>query len=684
MKSNTQQQEDPSIPLELVFDSAMVAIAVLRGRQFIRVNQQLADLFGFAPAELLGRTTEVLYPDARAYEDVGRFKYALIATEGVVRFERPMKRRTGDLFWCRFEGRALRPGDLASGTVWILQDVSSDKERRERSLLHAGLFENSAQAILITDAESRILSVNRAFTRITGYTEVEVLGRNPNLLQSGRHDRDFYQNMWASLEQTGQWHGEIWNRRRDGSLYPELLQIILIRDENGRKLNYVGFFSDLSRAKQTEERLHHLAHHDALTGLPNRATLVERLGHRLEDRTDDRHFAVIALDLNQFKRVNESAGMLVGDRILTAFAERLARAVVATDLTARLEGDDFLVVHEFPAAVALDDYLRKLVDGLSEVYDVDGVGYHVRVSVGVSVAPEDGSGPETLVRYATIAQNRGRRPNQNTVEFFRRRMNTESVRRLKMEIELREALSESQLVLHYQPVSTVAQNRVVGFEALVRWQHPQRGLTYPGGFLGFAEQMGCLGEINRWVLREAIRQARAWCDAGILFGRISVNCSADDIASPDFPRTVQAVLDEHQLSPELLTVELTETTVIQDVERSARVLSNLRDMGVSVAMDDFGTGYSSLNALRFLPVEFLKLDRSFIQDLPQSAEAFAMVRAVNAMCQALGLTLVAEGVETTAQLALLREIGCERFQGYLRSPAVPPEEVPALLGVSAV
>ena len=677
-ESMQTEPKPEDVPLALLFDNALVGIALLRERRFLRLNRQLAELFGYEVSDLVGKTTECLYPDSTGFEDVGRYKYASIKAEGITRFERPMKRRDGSLFWCRLEGRGLEPSEPEQATVWIMSDVTAEKGRRERSLLHAGLFENSAQAIIISDSESRILSVNRAFTRITGYSEFEALGRNPSMLQSGRHDRDFYQNMWASLNETGQWHGEIWNRRKDGSVYPELLQVIAIRAEDGNVRNYVGFFSDLSESKLAEQRLHFLANHDALTRLPKRAALVERLAGRLVETVEGIRIAVIALDLNQFKRINESAGMEIGDRLLVQFAERIARICAAADFAARLEGDDFVVLHEYREGTPPDEHVRAFVAGLSEPYVLDGVAYHLRVSAGVSVAPGDGSGPETLIRYAMIAQNRGRRPNQSTVEFFRRRMNAESVRRLLIESELRTAISQDELVVHYQPQCTVDDDRIVGFEALVRWLHPSRGLSFPNSFIPAAEQLGLIKELNRWVLRHAVCQARDWLERGFSLGRISVNCSAEDLALDSCPKDVGAILSDCGLSAEYLTLEITETMAIGDVHKSATVLGHLRDMGVQIAMDDFGTGYSSLNALRTLPVEYLKLDRSFVQDLPQSAGAFAMVRAVEAMSSALGLPLVAEGVETPAQLAVLRDLGCRYYQGYLRSRPVSAEQVEAL------
>ena len=677
-KEHRPTPEPDDIQLSLVFDSALVGIALLRERRILRINQQLAGLFGYEVDELLGRTTELLYPDSQGFEDVGRFKYARIESEGVTRFERPMKRKDGTVFWCRFEGRGLKPFNPDLGTVWILSDVTAEKIRRDRSLLHAGLFEKSAQAIIIADAESRILAVNGAFTKITGYSELEALGRNPSLLQSGRHDRDFYQNMWASLKETGQWHGEIWNRRKNGTIYPELLQVIAIRGEDGDVMNYVGFFSDLSDSKLAEERLHLLASQDALTGLPNRTVLVDRLKARLAERSADTKLAVIAFDLNQFKRINESAGLAVGDLLLRQFAHRLADAGVGSDLVARLEGDDFVAVHEYGSTGSLDTHVRELVAGLSEPYEVEGVSYHVRLNVGVSVAPGDGLGPETLIRYATIAQNRGKRPNQNTIEFFRRQMNVESVQRLQMEGELRAAISQGEFVLHYQPQASVADDQIIGFEALVRWLHPSRGLLFPGAFIPAAEQLGLITELNRWVLQTAVRQARTWLERGFTFGRIAVNCGPDDLVEEAYPSSVLRILTEYGVSPDLITFEITETMAIRDVQKSAAVLGELRDMGLQIAMDDFGTGYSSLNALRTLPVDYLKLDRSFVQDLPESAEAFAMVRAVHAMSNALGLPLVAEGVETQEQLAMLRELGCDSYQGYLRSRPVPAHEVEEL------
>nr|WP_322013258.1 EAL domain-containing protein [Paraburkholderia sp. J12] len=543
------------------------------------------------------------------------------------------------------------------------------------------VFESALEGIMVTDRNAKIERVNQAFTRLTGYTQDEVVGHNPSLLNSGHQDAAFYDGLWHALKTNGHWQGEIWNRRKNGELYLEYLTITSIRDNEGAISHYAGIFSDITQRRQTEERLRFLATHDVLTGLANRVLFEERLERAiLHAQRGQRKFAVMYLDLDRFKLVNDTLGHNTGDEVLKVVAERLRSRLRASDTVARLGGDEFAFVLEDVSDVRdVGRLARTLLDSVGEAMVIDGREIFTTPSIGISIYPDDGSEAEPLMMRADQAMYGAKSRGRNVFQFFESTMTSSALAQLETLGELHRALEQNEFCLFYQPQYDISTNRIVGIEALLRWQHPQRGIVAPGEFIGIAEQSALIVPIGRWVLREACRQARAWLDAGFEFGRIAVNLSARQCVTDDFLADLSAILSETALPAGRLQLELLESMAMNTREEIGSLLRELMARRVSLAIDDFGTGYSSLAYLKDLPVDTLKIDRSFLAGSEAHKPDRAIIRAVVAMGRALGLDVVMEGVETPEQLAFLRDVGCHHAQGYLLARPQPAGQIAELL-----
>jgi diguanylate cyclase (GGDEF)-like protein len=504
-------------------------------------------------------------------------------------------------------------------------------------------------------------------------------------VRSDRQDAAFYQALWASLNATGRWQGEIWNRRKSGEIYPEWLTINAVRDEFGRLVNYVAVFSDISGIKQSQAQLAHLAHHDPLTGLPNRLLFNDRLDHALDRaRRDGSQLAVLFVDLDRFKHINDSLGHLAGDGLLQEVAARLTGAVRREDTVARMGGDEFTLLLEDlrrPEDAAV--LARKLLDVLSGPYSVAGRELFVTASVGISLYPRDGSGCEELIRNADAAMYQAKEEGRNGYHFYLPELTAAALQRVHLEADLRRALARGELSVHYQPQIDLDSGRLIGAEALVRWRHPEQGMIPPDRFIHLAEDTGLIIELGELVLRTACRQAVEWLAAGVPVERIAVNVSAQQVQRSDFVATVRSALRDTGLPPRHLELEVTESFIMGQAEAGIRVLQALRELGVRLAVDDFGTGYSSLGYLKRLPIHMLKIDRSFVSDLQGDSGDLAIAKAVIALGRTLGLKVIAEGVEHDHQAGLLRAEGCHYGQGYLFGRPVEGEDFARRWGEAA-
>ncbi|WP_374327810.1 putative bifunctional diguanylate cyclase/phosphodiesterase [Azonexus sp.] len=572
------------------------------------------------------------------------------------------------------QGNALR-------TIGTAQDITDLRRMESQMQLLGTAFHHSGEAILITDHENRIVTVNPAFTTLTGYTLDEVAGKNPSLLSAGRTSPDEYERMWTSIKQKGYWQGEVWDRRKDGGVYPKWLSISVMRDDNGEIRYYIAHFTDVSAERAAEARLHHMAHHDMLTGLANRFSLKERLEHALAvARRESSRVALLFIDLDRFKVINDTLGHHIGDELLIQVSQRLRGAVRDSDLVARLGGDEFVVMAsgvEQMSSVAT--VAEKLVKVVGEPYAIGPHTLYTTPSIGIAVYPMDGENGEALMKNADAAMYHAKAAGRNNFQFFDARMNEAAIERLNIEHALHQALEREEFVLHYQPVIDLQSGKVSSVEALIRWQHPERGMVSPVLFIGVAEETGLIQPIGDWVVWTACRQLAAFRAAGIADVKMAINISAVQMRNSSLPIVARGVIDAYSLAPGDLIFEITESVAMEQPDETIRVLDILRNMGVTLALDDFGTGYSSLSYLRMFALDKLKLDRSFVEEIGEDIDGQVICDATIGLAHALGLTLVAEGVETEDQLEYLRARGCDLVQGYLFSKPLPALEAEAFI-----
>jgi diguanylate cyclase (GGDEF)-like protein/PAS domain S-box-containing protein len=564
--------------------------------------------------------------------------------------------------------------------VGAVQDITELRRSEEQMRLLARVFENTIEGIMVTDAQGVIEMVNRAFTAITGYESAEAVGKTPRLLSSQRQAPEFYRQMWAALERDGHWQGELWNRRKNGEAYPEWLTITAIKDSRERVTHFVGVFHDITDIKLSEEKIRHLAYHDALTSLPNRLLFNDRLTMAMAHAKRHRQkVAVIFLDLDNFKNVNDSLGHAVGDQLLQAVAQRLVRWTRLEDTVARLGGDEFIVLAQGAEGPDFAAHLAsRMLDSLREPFLVGGQELYINGSIGVTLYPDDGLNPESLVANADTAMYRAKESGRGGYKLFTPAMNARVVQRLAMESSLRKALERGEFLLHYQPKVELATGRLVGLEALVRWQRPDGGLVMPDDFIPVSEDTGLIVPLGQWVLTQACASARGWLDRGLEGLHVAVNISPRQFQEKSLVATVRRALAESRLPPASLELEVTESVVMHSVDEAIVTLRELSELGVRLSMDDFGRGYSSLYYLKRFPMHSLKIDRSFVGDLGNGDDA-SIVHTIISMSRSLGLKVVAEGVETVDQLEFLRRNGCDLAQGYLLGRPQPDELVPELV-----
>jgi len=564
------------------------------------------------------------------------------------------------------QGRPLR-------AVGTLQDVTARRQAEEEMRLAASVFDNSLNAILLADAQGRIRKVNRAFTEITGYSAEEVQGQTTRIMKSGEHPPEFYAAMWEQLRTTFHWEGELLNRHKDGQLISVWESIVAVRDAAGEVAHHIGIFYDISEQKAAAQRIHQLAYYDALTGLPNRTLLMDRCHHALARAArEGERLAVLFLDLDRFKHINDSLGHPVGDALLQAVAQRLQQVLRGSDTVARLGGDEFVVLLEDVETAANAQLVaRRIVEAFKAPFELGELSLTAMTTVGVSLYPDHGTDVTSLFKYADLALYQGKESGRGDFRVFETRFNDAARQRMYLENELRQALQRNELALHYQPLLSLSDGRLAGAEALLRWTHPELGSVSPAHFIPVAEDSGLILPIGAWVLEQACHQARRWLDDGLPLGVMAVNLSALQIQRDDLVATVANALTLSGLPAQHLELEISEAYILRHAERDLRQLARLRELGVSLALDDFGTGQTSLGHLRRLPVGKLKIDRAFMADIDRDPAGATVTRAIIGLGHGLGMTVVAEGVETEAQEALLRAQGCDQVQGFRYSRPLP-------------
>jgi diguanylate cyclase (GGDEF)-like protein/PAS domain S-box-containing protein len=650
-------------------------------------NRQAERIFGYTAGEMQGQSSTILFLSDEQFFSIGQMAYAAIAdTSGIFEQELRLKRSDGSPFWARMRGCALDPSIPHGGSIWVFDDITELRASSDQLRLSATVFENTADGVIITDRNRKIIAVNTSFQRITGYSEQEVIGNTPTLFNSGRQDKAFYAEIWQTLSVHRRWHGELWNRRKNGEIYPEHLAITAVLNASGEVDHYVGVFSDITFRKAAEDEIRHLAFYDPLSKLPNRRLMMDRLAQaQTSSRRHNRHGALMLIDLDNFKTLNDTLGHDVGDQLLVRVASRLEACVRSGDTVARLGGDEFVVILEDLdesglAAVQAESIARKILSELCKPYLLNLTlsddklvqrSHDCTSSLGVCLFREQPFTVDDLLKRADTAMYQAKAAGRNTLRFFDPNMQAAVSARAAMEVELRLALNCKQFVLYYQAQMDSA-GRMTGAEVLLRWQHPSRGIVSPVEFVPLAEETGLILPLGQWVLEAACGQLAAW--ARIPASRdllLAVNVSARQFRQPDFVKQVMQTLQHTGANPLRLKLELTESLLVENVEDIIEKMTALKKFGVSFSMDDFGTGYSSLSYLKLLPIDQLKIDRSFVRDVLTDSNDAAIARTIVALGQSLGLSVIAEGVETEEQRNFLANNGCMSYQGYFFSPPVP-------------
>ncbi|MFH2139568.1 MAG: EAL domain-containing protein [Pseudomonadota bacterium] len=588
-----------------------------------------------------------------------------------------IRARNGEMRWLEHVCSDLRDdnGKLL-GVRSTNLDVTDRMEKEQQLVIASTAFETH-DAILITDAKSRIIRANKAFTEITGYESDEVIGKTPAILKSGKHDKAFYEQMWAALARDGRWEGELLDRRKSGEIYPKHLTITAVKDEQGEVTHYVGIFSDITTRKAAEEEINRLAYYDTLTSLPNRRLLIDRLQLAMaaSDRNNS-YGAVLFIDLDNFKDLNDTQGHDVGDQLLIEVAHRLLACVRTGDTVARLGGDEFVVMlanlfdTELDVVPRAESVASKVLSSLNLPYLLNGQPHHGTASIGVALFHGSEKSVDELLKHSDVALYQAKNSGRATLRFFDPSMQQALEVRAKLGKELHLALRANQFELYFQP-QVDAQGQCLGAEVLLRWQHPERGLLMPNEFIPYAEESGLIADIDFWVLSEACKRLGRWQakpDAKPLL--LAVNVSAAAFMRTDFVEDVLSIINRSGVEPGMLKLELTETSLVDGVDEAIGKISRLKAAGVRFSLDDFGTGYSSLAYLRQLPISQLKIDRAFVRNVVSDAGDAVIAKTIIGMAQNLGLEVVAEGVETKEQLDLLVSFGCGIFQGYLFSRPV--------------
>ena len=691
LQDKANQQHALSRFVERVMDTMEDLLFVIDTEGCIRrLNTRVERELGFSEAELLGSGIDDLLSPAEQQHlaehlpvlpwPVRSVLLESVRLNGYYSGEHELLNKKQDnskaIYWLKGSLLHSEQGKLEGAVVTAL-NITELKDRETRLRLSAKVFDNSSEAIFITDPQGTIMEVNAAFSAITGYQRSEVVGKNPRMLKSKLHDRPFYKQMWKSLLTDGGWKGEIWDRRKNGEFCPMLLSINAVTDNFGQLTHYVAISTDISHQKQTEQELKQLAYYDVLTSLPNRFLFKDRFEHEIcSAQRSNTRFAVFFLDLDHFKNVNDTLGHWAGDCLLQIIATRIQRCLRKTDTIARMGGDEFTVI--LPGLIGISDateLARKLVEVMTKPVQIKEHTVFVGVSIGIAIFPDDGNDFYTLTKHADTAMYASKAKGRGMFQYFETGMNEAAHQRLLLENALRLAMEREEFQLYYQPKADSSLSRITGTEALIRWRRPGFGIVPPDCFIAIAEETALIVPLGKWILKTACLQAKQWAGKLADF-RIAINLSPLQLLADDFIVVLDRILAETRTNPEWIELEVTEGLIMHDIEKATERLHQIRERGIHVAMDDFGTGYSSLSYLQKLPIQTLKIDRSFIQAYgydPASSEA-AFIKTIVSLGQVLNMKIVAEGVETESQLTLLQSYGCHEIQGYYLSPPVPADE----------
>jgi diguanylate cyclase (GGDEF)-like protein/PAS domain S-box-containing protein len=645
---------------------------------YVFCNRRVEQAWGRSKQDILGKTDLELFDEALAKSFIEGDKLAIAQGGPVIVAECKDRDQLSQSTWLEtFKTPAVTPEGELVGVIGVTRNIAKHKAAEEQLNLAATVFSNTVEGVVITDRAGFITEINSAFTKITGYEMDEVKGKNPNVLSSGHHDKLFFEKLWNTLLIQGRWQGEIWNRRKNGEVYPQEITISAVYDDNDTIAYFVAVFTDVSEQRNTQAKLDKLSLHDPLTQLPNRAQFMSRIDNAIYyAKQDGTQLAVVFIDVDFFKHINDSLGHVAGDSILVELANRLSSILHPGAVLSRLGGDEFSMLTN----MASTDNLIAIVNRIFSVFEApfscsNGQSIRLTASMGLALYPSDGQDNDGLLRNADAAMHRAKQDGRNNYAFYTEAMTQESVRLLQLQSALHEGLKMQRFSLVYQPKVNLHSLETMGVEALLRWNDPILGSVSPAVFIPIAEKTGVINEIGMWVLKTACEQGVKWLSQGKLFNRIAVNVASLQLQRNSFVDDVQQVLRDTGLPAQHLELEVTESCMLQNPAEAIIELKRLREMGITLAMDDFGTGYSSLSYLKKLPLDKLKIDRSFIKNIVQDANNAAIAKAVIALGHALNLQIVAEGVETEEQAEFLRLNDCEQAQGYYFSQPKPSHEL---------
>ncbi|MEJ2508523.1 MAG: EAL domain-containing protein [Gammaproteobacteria bacterium] len=656
-----------------------------RDGKVMRVSASVYELLGYHPKDLTGHGIDSLYVEPQQHR---RFVHSLSVLGGRIQnLEAALRHRDSSTVWVSTNAQYVRDaGGRVVGVEGTARNVTDQKRAEAERHKLASAVEQTADSVTITNREGVIEYVNPAFEAVTGYSSAEAVGSTPAIVKSGRHDPQFYHKLWETIL-TGEVYNEVFvNQRKDGSFYYEAKTITPIKDEHGRITHFVSTGKDITEQMQTQEKLQYLAHHDALTGLPNRMLFLDRVEQALaRAHWHERLVALMFLDLDRFKTINDSLGHDFGDRLLALIGERLHQSVRDGDTVARFGGDEFVVLlDDIASETDIAQLAERVLELLAPPFNIDGRELYMTASIGISFYPNDGADSKTLMRHADIAMYRAKDLGRNTFKFFSDEMSARAFEYLTLENSLRHALEREEFELYYQTQVDVTSRRIVGVEALLRWRHPERGLVQPSDFVPLLEETGMIVPVGEWVLRTACRQLAQWQRQGATGLRMGVNLSARQFNEPRLGRNIERIVAECGVDARYLELEMTESVFMRHAPATTQTLGALHDLGVRLAIDDFGTGYSSLNYLKRFSIDTLKIDRSFVGDIITDADDAALTAAIIAMARSLSLEVVAEGVESEAQAAFLHAHGCHCMQGFYFGEAAPAAETAERLTVGGV
>ena len=680
-ENKQEEAEQQTLKFKAILNAISDAIVVTdTERSIVSVNKGMQKIFGYSIDDLAGKKTSVLYESDEEFERQGRLRFNISTEEKEAPYEVIYRRKDGRLFDGETLGTVIHGIDgSALGFIGVIRDITERKLDESKLKLAASVFTHAREGITITDASGNIIDVNDTFSQITGYKRKEVLGKNPRILQSGLQDQEFYKDLWTSLQESKYWFGEIWNRRKNGEVFPEFLTISAVCNQNDQVQHYVGLFTDISKMKAHQQQLEHIAHYDPLTNLPNRVLLADRLGQAINqsDRRD-KSIAIAYLDLDDFKAINDTYGHSIGDQLLIKISNRMKEVLREGDTLSRLGGDEFVaILVDMDNIEDCEPLLTRLLKAASEPVFVEQKSLNVSSSIGVTLYPQDGSDADLLIRHADQAMYVAKQIGKNNYHFFDVLKNEAIMIQRKQLNDIQTALKKQQLVLYYQPKVNMRSGKVIGVEALIRWQHPELGLILPGDFLPIVELHSLFIEIGDWVIETAIAQMDEWRSMNLNIP-ISVNVGGRHLQSHDFVTKVSDALGRYSnTKPSDLEFEILETSALEDIDEVSKTMLSCIDIGISFALDDFGTGYSSLTYLKFLPANMIKIDQSFVRDMLHDLDDHAIVSGVIGLATSFHRNVIAEGVETIEHGSELINMGCELAQGFGIARPMPAGDIPA-------